>query len=175
MGHDTPPMDPQTDEASSEQLEAARKQGNAYGEALNLMVTKVAHDGREQRAGDYLIAYAVEEAEGMYVLKDGTLEWVKPENENLHLEIAVRDAADGRFVPCLAVWATLIDPQGREVGTHQQPLLWHPMLYHYGRNWAVPATASTHFAFASTHRHSCAMTRSTADGTRSRLRRSSPV
>jgi len=32
----------------------------------------------------------------------------------------------------------LIDPDGNEVGTHVQPFLWHPWLYHYGRNWTVP-------------------------------------
>ena len=50
----------------------------------------------------------------------------------------MRDAADGRFVPDVNVHATLVDPAGREVGTHRQPLIWHPMLYHYGRNWTVP-------------------------------------
>ncbi|MCL4302561.1 MAG: iron transporter [Anaerolineae bacterium] len=50
----------------------------------------------------------------------------------------VRDAADGRFIPGLTVYATLLDSAGREIGTHQQPFLWHPWLYHYGRNWHVP-------------------------------------
>jgi len=55
------------------------------------------------------------------------------------VEIAVLDGADERFVPGLTVTGTLIDPDGNEVGTHQHEMLWHPMLYHYGRNWAVPA------------------------------------
>ena len=25
------------------------------------------------------------------------------------------------------------------MGTHEQSLLWHPMIYHYGRNWTVPS------------------------------------
>ena len=25
-----------------------------------------------------------------------------------------------------------------EIGTHHQPFVWHPWLYHYGRNWRVP-------------------------------------
>lgn len=133
-----PPMDPRSDEASSEQLEMARRQGEAYGEALELMTGKVAHDGGQRRAGDYLVGYAVEEAEGMYRPAAGELAWQEPENENLHLEIAVRDAGDGRFVPGLTVHATLITADGDVVGTHRQPLLWHPMIYHYGRNWHVP-------------------------------------
>ena len=64
--------------------------------------------------------------------------WHDPEDENLHVEIAVCDASDGRFVPALTVTGTLIDPDGNEVGTHEHPLLWHPMIYHYGRNWKVP-------------------------------------
>jgi hypothetical protein len=35
------------------------------------------------------------------------------------------------------VLVTMIDPGGQELGTHEQPLLWHPMIYHYGRNWAT--------------------------------------
>ncbi len=37
-----PPMDPTSEEASPEQLDAARDQGNAYGEALRIMIEKVA-------------------------------------------------------------------------------------------------------------------------------------
>ncbi len=73
----------------------------------------------------------------MYEWRDGELVWHEPQDENVHLEISVRDAGDGRFVPCVRVIATLIHADGTEVGTHEQPLLWHPMLYHYGRNWRV--------------------------------------
>lgn len=134
-----PPMDPNTSEATAEQLDFARAQGNAYGRTLAYMTGTVAHDGGEQRAGDYLIGYAVEEAEGMYEWADGALVWRGPGDDNLHVEVAVRDAGDGRFVPGVRVLATLIDPQGQELGTHEQPLLWHPMIYHYGRNWQVPS------------------------------------
>ncbi|HET8795470.1 MAG TPA: iron transporter, partial [Arthrobacter sp.] len=54
-------------------------------------------------------------------------------------EVVVCDAADGRFIPVAKVFATLIDPDGNDLGTHEQPLMWHPMMYHYGRNWTVPA------------------------------------
>jgi hypothetical protein len=133
-----PPMEPNTDEASPEQLEAAREQGRAYGRALELMTTQIADDGGERRAGEFLVGYAVEQAEGMYEWRDGELVWREPEDENLHVEVSVRDAADGRFVPGVRVEATLIDADGTELGPYEQPLLWHPMLYHYGRNWTVP-------------------------------------
>jgi len=130
-----PPMRP-SDEANQEQLQLAREQGDALQYAVETMTEREAH-GRAVRAGDYLIGYAVEEAEGMYRLQDGTLQWQNPQEENVHVEVVVSDGADGRFIPYLTVYATLIDPQGQEVGTHLQPFLWHPWLYHYGRNWSV--------------------------------------
>ena len=134
-----PPMDPNTDEADAKQLDLARQQGESYRRALEHMANDVAEDGGMQAAGEYLVAYAVEEAEGMYEWQGSELVWREPDGENLHVEIAVCDAADGRFVPGLKVTGTLVDPDGNEVGSHEHPLLWHPMLYHYGRNWTVPA------------------------------------
>ena len=132
-------MDPDTSEASERQLELARAQGKAYGNALFHMTEEVADDGAEQPAGEYLVGYAVEEAEGMYHWADGDLVWQEPGDDNVHIEVSVRDAGDGRFVPGVRVTVTVVDPSGSEVGTHEHALLWHPMLYHYGRNWRVPA------------------------------------
>ncbi|HEX2253339.1 MAG TPA: hypothetical protein VHQ65_08735 [Thermoanaerobaculia bacterium] len=64
MNQFTPPMR-QSDEADRAQLELARKQGEAYERALEHMAEEVADDGDERRAGDYIVAYAVEKAEGM--------------------------------------------------------------------------------------------------------------
>jgi hypothetical protein len=141
MGEQTkPPMDPDTSEATERQLELAREQGDMYGRALQHMTGEVAHDGGEQDAGHFKVGYAVEEAEGMYEWADGSLVWHEPgEDENLHLEVTVRDASDGRFVPGAKVSTTLIDPNGTEHGPWELPLLWHPMLYHYGRNLSLPA------------------------------------
>jgi hypothetical protein len=138
--HDThtPPMEPDTSEADRTQLELARVQGDAYGRALAHMAQRVADDGGTQEAGDYMIAYAIEEAEGMYEWADRELTWLDPEDENVHLEVSVRDRADGRFVPGLRVSATLTGPRGDRVGPLELPLLWHPMIYHYGRNVTAP-------------------------------------
>ena len=127
-----------SDEASAEELDLARGQGEALAHALHHMTNEVADDGREVGTGDYRVGYAVEEAEGLYMMRNGKLVWEEPEEENVHLEISVRDGADGRFVPGLAVYATLYDSDGNDLGTHRQPFLWHPWLYHYGRNWQVP-------------------------------------
>lgn len=133
-----PPMDPDTSEADRTQLDLARGQGDAYGRALTHMVEEVANDGGTREAGDYIVGYAVEEAEGMYGWTDDGLTWRDPDCENLHLEVSVRDRADGRFVPALRVTATLTAPGGDSVGPVELPLLWHPMIYHYGRNLEVP-------------------------------------
>ena len=134
-----PPMDPDTSEASERQLELAREQGAAYGRALQHMTGDVAHDGGEQEAGHFLVGYAVEEAEGMYEWVDGKLVWREPGDANVHLEVAVRDAADGRFVPGVTVSAVLVAPGGEQLGPYELELLWHPMIYHYGRNLKLPA------------------------------------
>lgn len=156
MAKRMPPMKA-SDEATRLQLGLARAQGVAYAAALKHMVTFVADGGREVQTADYLVGYAVEKAEGMYHLRAGKLHWMEPKRENVHVEVTVRDAADGRFIPGLKIYATLIDAKGREIGTHVQPYLWHPCLYHYGRNWRVPGdgryTLRVRFDPPGYHRH----------------------
>lgn len=135
---ETPPMDPTSSEATAKQLDYARAQGASYGDALTYMTQEVAQTGGEVESGHYLIGYAIEDAEGMYAWDDGDLVWQNPEEENAHVEITVRDAADGRFLPVVAVTATLVTADGDELGPHPQELVWHPMLYHYARNWTLP-------------------------------------
>ncbi|RJP77018.1 MAG: hypothetical protein C4524_09015 [Candidatus Zixiibacteriota bacterium] len=139
--YETPPM-LESDEAEEQELEMARDEGSALGRSLTHMIREVADDGDEAPVGEYLVGYAVEAAEGMYVCRDGKLTWQEPEEENVHLEISVRDGADGRFVPELKVQATLMDGDGHEIATHRQPFIWHPWLHHYGRNWTVPGDGS---------------------------------
>lgn len=131
------PIEP-SDEGDRKGIELGRAQGEALSRTLRHMTDTIAHDGAETCVGEYLVAYAVEEAEGMYLPRDGKLEWQAPDDENAHIEVAVRDAADGRLIPGLDVQVTLTAPDGTEVGTLALPLLWHPYLYHYGRNWKVP-------------------------------------
>lgn len=135
---DRPPTDPGTDEADEEQLTLAAAQGEAYRDAALHMIESVAQNGATRAAGEYVVGYAIEEAEGMHRMEDGALRWREPEEENLHIEVIVMDGADDRFVPCLDVTVTVLAEDGDEVGTHRQPMVWHPMLLHYGRNWRVP-------------------------------------
>jgi len=124
-----------SEESTTEQLRVAGHEGEAYTEALRAM-------GREsgietQVIGDMEIGVTVENAEGMYHLENGRLEWRNPTDENAHVEVAVADAEDGRFVPGLDVHVSIAGPDGQDLGTERLPFLWHPWLYHYGRNWRV--------------------------------------
>jgi hypothetical protein len=51
-------------------------------------------------AGEYALGYAVEKAEGMYMLRDGELQWHEPEAENIHVEVVVCDGVDHHIIPC---------------------------------------------------------------------------
>lgn len=139
-----PPME-RSDEANEKQHQLARNQGKALEMSLREMSEKVAQRGEEQAFGHFLVGYAFERPEGMYTPENGDLKWHEPEDENVHIEISVRDGADGRFVPALNVTLTVLDADGDEVGTHNQPFLWHPWLYHYGRNWELPGDGQYSF------------------------------
>ncbi len=132
-----PPMR-RSEEATTQQLGLAREQGNALQTAIDAMNEESSSGVIAKAAGEYEVAVAVEEAEGMWHLRDGELVWESPTDENCHVEVCVRDGADGRFVPALDVTVTITGDDGGEVGTHRQEFLWHPWLYHYGRNWKVP-------------------------------------
>ncbi len=124
-------------ESDRAQLALAEEQGDAYEAAVREMVEHVAR-GAEQRAGDYIVAYAIEKAEGMWELNNGHLEWTEPGEDNVHLEVSVRDANDGRFIPGLTVHATLLTTSGNLITGQVLPFLWHPWMYHYGKNLIVP-------------------------------------
>ncbi len=129
-----------SDEANLNQLELAKSQGKAYVRALRHMIEFVADIGDEKAAGDYIVAYAIEKPEGLYHPEGDDLVWKEPKDVNVHVEVSLRDAADDRFVYGATVFVTVFDAQGKQVGRHQQPLLWHPWLPHYGRNWRLPGS-----------------------------------
>ncbi len=127
-----------SDEADETQLQQAKAEGQAYVKSLDYMANEVADTGGKQRAGEYLIGFAQERAEGMYRLKEGGLEWVEPRDENCHIEIAVVDATDHRFIPYLDIDVTVTNASGNEVTTFKPEFLWHPGLFHYGKDIKLP-------------------------------------
>ena len=130
-------LDLETEERTQRELHLARAQGDAYGEAFGHLLAGVASDSGERYCGDYRIGYTVGPAEGAYEWSATELVWRETGNQNLYVAVTVRDAGDGRFVPGLRVLVTVSDPLGRVLGTREHPLLWHPMIYHYGANWQV--------------------------------------
>jgi uncharacterized protein involved in high-affinity Fe2+ transport len=120
----------------------ARDQGDAIAEALNGMIAGEAADGATMRSGEYVVAYAVEYAEGYWRPHGDGLcyaaEVEESARENAHVEVAVLDAATGRFLPGLHVHARVIDAGGQVVAEVAPALMWHPWLLHYGANTRVP-------------------------------------
>ena len=115
----------------------AREQGDAYGDALQHATRLVAGDSGECRAGDYWITYLLDSPRRIYTWAQGKPVWREPEDANLYVGIAVRDATDGRFIPAASVGVTLIDEGGTVVGAGEQSLVWDPLAHQYGRNWHV--------------------------------------
>lgn len=132
-------------ETTPEANELARQLGASIQQALATMLGKVAMDGAETRKGEYLVDYAVEYAEGLWQMKDGKLRYdTKVEQsaeQNAHVEVALRDPQTGRMLMGVPVHATLYR-DGRTTGSHEVGFIWHPWLYHYGRNWRVPETGN---------------------------------
>lgn len=128
-----------SDEVDERHLELARQAGELYRQAADHMIEEVAATGAKKRTGDYVVGFAQEEAEGMYRMRDGSLTWEEPaDGTNCHLEVLVASAPEGRFLPGMTVRATLEDDEGNTVGPERIPFVWHPGLYHYGRNLELP-------------------------------------
>lgn len=128
-----------SDEATAEQLERARDQGNAVRQELEWVRTHEAAASAEMAVGEYRLAYAITPALPYAEPgADGRLVRHDPAPGEVHLGVVVRDAADGRVVPGLAVRATLVDAGGRTLDTRPLPFGWYPMLHRYGDNLRWP-------------------------------------
>jgi hypothetical protein len=125
-------------ESSRPEIELAKAEGVAYGTALKYLTSMEASDSGEREIGDYVVGYAIEEAEGLYQMTQGKLQWMEPTAYNCHIEVVVRNASDGRFLPGLQVHAKLLDNTGTKLANLVLPFLWHPWIYHYGANCKVP-------------------------------------
>lgn len=124
-----------SEEATREGLRLAREAGEAYQRSVSHFLEKVAENGATMQVGDYRVGVALEGAEPLWYPQGDGLELAEPpEQANLHLEVVVTDKDDGRFVPELDVAVTLQAEDGRKVGTWDLPFLWHPTMFHYGRN-----------------------------------------
>jgi uncharacterized protein involved in high-affinity Fe2+ transport len=99
--------------------------------------------GEEKKSGgDYEVSYRIAPAKGMYEFSAGKLEWKEPQEENVHLDVLVHDAQDGRFIPGLHIVATLLDSRGGRAASTHVPFVWDPEQNHYGANVKVPESGA---------------------------------
>ncbi len=102
-----------------------------------------APDGTEKKtAGDYAISYRIGPAKGLYEFSAGKLEWQEPQQQNVHVDVIVKDVLDGRFLPGLNVVATLLDGRGGQAASSHLPFVWDPEQNHYGANVCVPESGA---------------------------------
>lgn len=122
----------------------AKLEGAALERPLVEMFSSVGVNGTQTRVGDYLAVVAIERAEGYWIPQGNDIKYTirvsQSAETNAHVEVGVRDALTGRFLPGLNVRATVLDRSGHEIGTKSQPFMWHPWIHHYGENWRVPST-----------------------------------
>lgn len=128
-------------------LTLAMNEGAALGRSLNEMANNVAVSGGATRAGDYIAYVAFERSEAYWEpnghTPDGlslryTIEADESLAHNAHLEIGMRDTLTGRFLPGMPPQATILDAQGRVVGTYEPHFMWHPWIHHFGMNFRIP-------------------------------------
>lgn len=133
------------EEAVQRHLSLARAQGDAYDDALADFASAERVEVIERRVDDYRISCLVCEPAALEDDVGTPTRSGEPDAGDVRLCVFVRDAGDGRFVPSLRVTATLVDAGGACHGTHEQPLTWHPVLYHYARNWRLAGPAPHQF------------------------------
>lgn len=133
--------------AETKELAQARQQGRAVMKTLHEM-WRQGTSGDLKRIGTYHLAVAVEYDEAYWYYPPGsnTLTYKQDEEasteRNSHIEVAPLDSRTNRFIPVQHVTVTVYDRQGRPIGTHREHFMWHPWLWHFGKNWRVPDTGA---------------------------------
>lgn len=136
---------PMSRHSPQDKEQIALLQGKAYQDALNMMKDTVqSHKSYENN--DMIVTLACEEAEGLYVpASSEELKWKIPASKsNLHVEIIVQDTLDRRFIPNLDITLRIID-SNKSKDTYKLPFLWHPFLFHYGKNIEIPGEGKYSF------------------------------
>jgi uncharacterized protein involved in high-affinity Fe2+ transport len=119
----------------------ARAEGDAIDRPIAELLRSADASGSQVRSGDYKVAVVVQAARGAWADRNGDLSY-ESANDNIgpiaHLDVSIRDAITGRFIPGLRVRATILDSHKREIDTYAAPFMWHPWMNHYGLNVPVP-------------------------------------
>jgi hypothetical protein len=130
----------ESDEATLQQLQLAKAQGDAEGAALDELRHGGAVASGEMPAGEYDVTWILLPAQGWYAPGTaGALEWHRPAAGSANLSVVVRDAADGRTVPGLGVQIDYLDAAGRSLRRDSLPFAWYEDLNRYGDDVVLPA------------------------------------
>jgi hypothetical protein len=124
-----------------EAIELARDEGDVIDRPLAALLRGSDVSGSQVRSGDYKVTVLVHEARGYWDARGGKLSFIDPNSSvgpTAHLDVIVRDATTGRFVPGLKVRATILNSRKKEVDTYLMPFMWHPWANHYGLSVPVP-------------------------------------
>lgn len=126
---------------SHEAVNLAREEGEAIIRPLTSILHSAGTSGSQQRAGDYNVAVVVGAAKGAWRAQNRKLSYDEPSiniGPVAHIDVSIRDATTGRFVPGLKVRLTILDSHRKEIDTYYMPFMWHPWMNHYGLNVPVP-------------------------------------
>lgn len=124
-------------------IDLARLEGDAVDRPLVAMLRGPEASGAQVRSGDYIVAAMLQPARGYWNTRGGKLNYSSPNNSVgpvAHLDVSIRDAVTGRFLPGLTVRATILNSRKKEIDTYAMPFMWHPWMNHYGLN--VPSPGS---------------------------------
>src|ERR1700674_1196385 len=119
----------QAAEADQWELKLAKEEGKRYLASVEHGV-KAADAGAMKPVGDYIVAFLQGKADGLGE-RAGAVPDQTPDGRNCHIQIAVLDAIDMRFVPELKIKVMLLDAGGRKVASFRTPFVWHPGFHHY--------------------------------------------
>jgi len=126
---------------SREAVNLSRAEGGAIDHPLAELLRSVGTSGSQERSGDYRVAVIVRHGRGAWKSRNGKLGYEAPD-ANIgpvsHIDVIIRDAVTGRFIPGLKVRVTVLNARKREIDTYSLPFMWHPWLNHYGLNIPDP-------------------------------------
>jgi Fe2+ transport protein len=122
-------------------VDLARDEGEAVDRPLTALIAGPDASGSQVRSGDYKVAVVVQQDRGYWEARNGKLSYVNPDSSvgpTVHIDVIVRDATTGRFVPGLRLRATILNSRKKEIDTYTLPFMWHPWMNHYGLTVPTP-------------------------------------
>ena len=118
----------------------SEREGGEVDRPLHELLRRPGTDGAQVRSGDYRIAVVVTRGHGYWEVHDEKLSYRQPVSRAgrvMHIDVSIRDATTGRFIPDMHVQAAIVDSRNRTIGNYELPMTWHPWFYHYGQDVEV--------------------------------------